>query len=162
MKAFTIRQKGMIKKQVLAIFLLLVFGSSQLVWGQEVVRNNVTITSPKEGNNVGNRIVVKGTYEIHDGSQIWVLAHLKLLANQWWPQPKPIVDGNGNWQALAYIGAPQDIGFDFEIVAATFDDEAQAEILRYHDHGNKTGQWLPISFPRATSNKAVVTVKKVR
>jgi len=55
-----------------------------------------------------------------------------------------------------------DIGLDFEIVAATFDEQAEAEILRYHDHGNKTGQWLPISFPQTTSNKAVVTVKKVR
>ena len=161
MKTFLIRQRGMIKKQVLAIFLLLVFGSSQLVWGQEVVRNNVTITSPKEGDSVGNRIVVKGTSEIHDGSQIWVLVHIRLLAGQWWPQPKPIVDENGNWQALAYIGAPQDTGFDFEIVAATFDEQAVAEILRYHDHGNKTAQWLPIRFPRTTSNKAVVTVKKI-
>jgi hypothetical protein len=75
MKVFKIRQSRMIKWQVLAIFLLLVFGSSQLVWGQEVVRNKVTITSPREGDQVGNRIVVKGTSEIHDGSQIWVLVH---------------------------------------------------------------------------------------
>lgn len=162
MKAFNIKQRKWFRWQALAILLLLLLGSLQLADGQDVTLNRVIITSPKEGDNVGNRIVVKGTSEIHDGSQIWVLAHLKLLANQWWPQPKPIVDGNGNWQALAYIGAPQDIGFDFEIVAATFDDEAQAEILRYHAHGNETGQWLPISFPRATSNKAVVTVKKVK
>ena len=161
MKAFNIRQSRIIKWQVLAISVLLLLGGLQPADGQEVNKNKVTITSPREGDQVGKRIVVKGTSEIHDGSQVWVLAHLKLLANQWWPQPKPIVDENGNWQALAYIGEPQDIGLDFEIVAATFDEQAVAEILRYHDYGNKIGQWLPIRFPRATSNIAVVTVKKV-
>jgi len=152
----------MIKLQMLAILLLLLFGSSQFADGQEAKRNKVTITSPKEGDNVGSRIVVKGTSTIHDNSHVWVLVHLKLLSNQWWPQPKPVVDEKGNWQALASIGEPEDIGFDFEIVAATFDQQAEAEILRYHDHGSKTGQWLPISFPKTTSNKAVVTVKRVK
>lgn len=162
MKRLTINQRRMIKLQMLTILLLLLFGGSQFVDGQEVKKNTVAITAPKEADEVGSKIVVKGTSTIHDRSQVWVLVHLKLLGNQWWPQPKPVVDEKGNWQALAGIGVPEDIGFDFEIVAATFDQEAEAEILRYHDHGNSTGKWLPISFPRTTSNKAVVTVKKVK
>ncbi|MDP3014568.1 MAG: hypothetical protein Q8M92_10015, partial [Candidatus Subteraquimicrobiales bacterium] len=136
--------------QILKIFLLLLFGYSQVAYGQEARRNRVAITDPREGDAVGGRIVVRGTSEIHDRSHVWVLVHLRLLSGQWWPQTRPVVDENGNWQALAYIGVPEDIGFDFEIVAATFDAQAEAEILRYHDHGNRTGQWLPISFPRTT------------
>lgn len=161
MGKFTIKQRRMIKLQMLAILLLVLFGSSQFVDGQEAKRNKVTITSPKEGDRVGGRIVVGGTSEIHDRSHVWVLVHLRLLAGQWWPQTRPVVDENGNWQALAYIGIPDDIGLDFEIAVVTFDEQAEAEILRYHNHGNKTGQWLPISFPRTTSNIAVVTVRKV-
>ncbi len=159
---FTIKQRRMIKLQILTILLLLFFGYSQVVYGQEAERNRVEITAPREGDNVGSRIVVTGTSEIRDRSHVWVLVHLKLLTDQWWPQPKPVVDEKGNWQALASFGVPEDIGFDFEIVAATFDKQAEAEILRYNDHGSRTGQWLPISFPRTTSNKAVVTVKKVK
>jgi hypothetical protein len=93
------------------------------------------------------------------------LIHPKLLINQWWPQSRPVVDGKGNWQALAYFGKEErqdDVGLDFEIAAATFDEHAEAEILKYHENGKNTGKWLPISFPKTTSQIAVVTVKKVR
>ena len=162
MKDFLIRQRKMVRFQMLAILLVLSLGGLQFAYGQEATthKNVVKITSTKEGDAVGNRVIVKGTSEIHDGSQLWVLCHLKLLGGQWWPQPKPIIDANGDWQALAYIGGPQDVGYDFEIAAATFDEPATAEILKYHDFGSKTGQYLPIKFPKATSEIATVTVKK--
>jgi len=78
----------------------------ELVVTIEEERNKVTITSPKEGDQIGSRIVVKGTSAIHDKSHIWVLVHLKPLGNQWWPQTRPVVDENGTWQALSYIGIP--------------------------------------------------------
>jgi hypothetical protein len=143
---------------VLVLSFLLSSGWGHLAEARQ--ENIVKIVSPNPGERVGARVVVKGTSKIHDKSKIWVLVHLKLLRNQWWPQPEPTVDENGNWEALAYIGEPQDIGMDFEIAVATFDPHAEAGILRYHDHGNKTGQWLPIKFPKTTSDIDIVVVRK--
>lgn len=91
--------------------------------------NSVKILSPKNGEKVGGRIVVSGKSNVKDGSHIWVLAHVKLLQDQWWPQPKPTVDEKGNWQAFAYIGKPEDIGLEFEIAVATFNKESEAKIM---------------------------------
>jgi hypothetical protein len=122
--------------------------------------NTVRILAPRNGEQVGARGVVRGTSNINDKSHVWVLVHFKLLAGQWWPQDKPRVDANGNWEALVYFGGPQDIGFDFEIAVATFDEKAEKEILAYHEYGRKSGQWLPIEFPATTSNVDIVTVRK--
>ncbi|MCP4986785.1 MAG: hypothetical protein GY928_12260 [Colwellia sp.] len=122
--------------------------------------NSVEISSPENGDKVGSRVTVKGTYDIEDDSHVWVLTHPKLLQDQWWPQPKPVLDEKNNWQAFAYIGEPQDIGIEFEIAVATFDKEAETEILKYHEHGKNTSQWIPISFPKVTSQIDMITVKK--
>lgn len=122
--------------------------------------NEVIISSPSNGEKAGARVIVKGTSKLNDESHIWILVHAKLLQDQWWPQSRPVVDENGNWQALSYIGQSQDIGLEFEIAAASFDKDAEAKILKYHDVGKKTGQWLPIPFPRTTSPIKMVTVKK--
>lgn len=120
----------------------------------------VTITAPQNGEEVGMRAVVSGTSkDVQDGN-IWVLVHLKLLTGLWWPQNRPVVDDQGNWQALVSFGGPQDIGMDFEIAAAVFDDEAEAEILRYHDRGRRTNDWQPMAFPKSITAPVTVTVKK--
>ena len=141
---------------VLMLTLLLLF-----FLGWPAYANSVKILSPEHGEKVGAKVIVKGTSEISDGSHVWLLIHAKFLQDQWWPQPRPVVDDKGNWQALCYIGIRQDIGLDFEIAVATFDKEAEAKISKYHEHGKKTGQWLPISFPKTTSPIDIVTVKKV-
>lgn len=122
--------------------------------------NEVLITSPDDGERVGAKVIVKGKSTINDGSHIWVLTHPKSLPDQWWPQLRPVVDENGTWQSLAYIGQSQDIGIEFEIAVASFDIKAESAILQYHEIGKKTGQWLPISFPKATSSIDLVTVRK--
>jgi hypothetical protein len=155
MNIFTIKQMRAISLQILALLLPVVFGSPQLVWGQEVVRNNVTITSPKEGDQVDKRIVVKGTSEIHDGSQIWVFSS-PINGNQWLPQQKPIVDENGNWQAL--VSPPEKGGF--KILAATFNLEVAKEIQKIRNSINEDATLVGISLPETTSNKAIVTVKR--
>ena len=139
---------------ILLIIILALFFSG-IAYG-----NEVNILSPSSGDKVGARVIVKGTSKLNDESHIWILVHAKLLQDQWWPQSRPVVDENGNWQALSYIGQPQDIGLDFEIAVASFDKEAESNILKYHEVGRKTGQWLPISFPKTTSPIRMVTVKK--
>nr|VFJ90669.1 MAG: hypothetical protein BECKH772A_GA0070896_1002310 [Candidatus Kentron sp. H]VFJ91774.1 MAG: hypothetical protein BECKH772B_GA0070898_1002110 [Candidatus Kentron sp. H]VFJ98403.1 MAG: hypothetical protein BECKH772C_GA0070978_1002110 [Candidatus Kentron sp. H] len=125
--------------------------------------NTVNIVSPTDGQEVGARVVVKGTSEMADyESNVWVLVHLKLLGDQWWPQNKPVRDiKTGDWETLAYIGGEQDIGLEFEIAAATFGKDAEKEILKYHETGRRTGHYPPMSFPETTSAIDIVTVKKV-
>jgi hypothetical protein len=124
--------------------------------------NMVKIVSPKNGDEVKSKVIIKGTSKIKDGSSVWVLVHLRLLTDQWWPQPKAVVQPNGDWEAIAFIGQPDDVGFDFEIAVATFDSEAEKTIVQYHEKGLQTQQWLPIKFPKTTSNIAHVTVKKIK
>jgi hypothetical protein len=122
--------------------------------------NRVKILLPMDYQAVGFRTIVKGTAQILDDSEIWVLVHPKFMTDQWWPQPKPIIDGKGNWEAMVYLGVPQDIGYDFEIAVATFSKQEAAKIQEYHSHGMKLGSWLPIAFPKASSNIDKIIVKK--
>ncbi len=125
--------------------------------------NKVKITSPSNGDDVGRQVIVEGTSDITDGeSHIWILVHPKLFVDQWWPQDKPIVDANGNWQVLIYIGQPQDVGIDFEIAVAAFSRSGESPILTYHDSGRRTGQWSPIPFPKGTTSEVhIITVRKM-
>jgi hypothetical protein len=158
-----IRLKKLYLIMLVVTFITLHFIDLKTVNGEQKNElNEVKILSPQNGDDVGNKIVVKGTSKVKDGSSVWVLVHLRLLTDQWWPQPKPLVQPNGDWEALAYIGQPDDVGFDFEIAVATFDKEAEKEILAYHEAGMKTEKWLPIKFPETTSNIDIVTVKKVK
>ena len=61
---------------------------------------------------------------------------------------------------MAYIGAPRDIGYEFEIAVATFDKKAEKKILEYHEIGKELDEWLSIKFPKTTSNIDIVTVNK--
>jgi len=122
--------------------------------------NYVTITQPQNGENVGQSYIIKGESDVRDGSQIYVLVHVRQLTEQWWPQTRPIVQPDGSWEAMAYIGQQQDIGRDFEIAVATFTGEELQKIEKYRYIGQSTNQWLPIQFPETTSNVCVITVKK--
>ena len=119
------------------------------------------MVSPTNGDEVGKRGVVKFRVNINDGrSHPWVLVHMKLLGNKWWPQEKPVCD-NGVCQALVTYGVKDDIDFDFEIAVATFTGQAHRMILNYHREGIETNKWLPMPFPEKTSNVDIVTVKKI-
>jgi hypothetical protein len=122
--------------------------------------NYVTITEPKDGANVGQSYIIKGKSDVRDGSQIFVLIHVKQLTEQWWPQNKPIVQADGSWEAFGTFGGQQDIGRNFEIAVATFTGEDLKKIEKYRYIGQSTNQWLPIQFPETTSNVCVITVKK--
>ena len=122
--------------------------------------NYVNISSPKTGDEVGLTTVVRGTVSKKDQSRVWVLLHRKDLKGQWWPQNKPVVDADGTWEMGAYFGQPVDIGFRFEIAVATFGEKANEQIEKYHEYGVRTGQYLPMRFPKTTSNICIVTVKK--
>lgn len=141
-------------------FKALIFFSLSIFISDITNAGEVKILSPSNNDEVGARVTVKGVSKNSGNGHVWVFVHAKQLQNQWWPQAKPVVDVEGNWQALAYIGQQQDVGYDFEIAVALFGKESESKILKYHDIGKKTGQWLPISLPKANSSIDIVTVKK--
>jgi hypothetical protein len=123
--------------------------------------NHVTITKPKNGDNIGHKLIVKGTLSRNDLSHVWVLLHPKLwFQGQWWPQNKPTIHADGTWEALAFVGVPQDIGMEFEIAVAVFGVEENRWIEEYHKKAAKDGSWRPIDFPETTSNICILTVRK--
>jgi len=124
--------------------------------------NYVTISSPKNDGEVGAISTASGTVAMKDqSSNVWVLVHRAILKGQWWSQPEPVVDEDGNWESTVYFGEARDIGGKFEIAVATFSKEAEKKIEAFHKRGMATGNWsIPIKFPKTTSNICTVTVKK--
>lgn len=123
--------------------------------------NRVKILYPKNGCEVGKQCRIDVDAQIYNSSNLWVLLHLKHLTGRWWPQPKPEKNENGDWSPIcAFIGELHDIDFEFEIAAACFNTEAEKEIWKYIERGNRTQQWVPIKFPKADSNIYRVTVIK--
>lgn len=128
--------------------------------GPLFAENEVALVAPSAGEEVGGFAIIEGTARVNDDSFVWVMAHRKDLQDQWWPQDEPKVTGD-QWKAIANIGGPQDIGHEFEIAVATFGPEVKEAIDRYFEIGREFNRWLPMSFPKATSNVDIVTVKKV-
>nr|VFJ44018.1 MAG: hypothetical protein BECKDK2373C_GA0170839_100733 [Candidatus Kentron sp. DK] len=147
--------KNPLSKMTFFFMMAFIFGTAH---GQDMV----DITSPNNGDEVGATVIVKGTSDIGNQGNVWVLLHVKALSGQWWPQNKPYRDpATGNWEALVYFGGPQDIDSDFEIAVATFTGEAEKEILKYHEHGRKTKHYPPMSFPETTSDIKKIIVTKI-
>jgi hypothetical protein len=146
--------------QLVIAFLLLCFGFSYYVYSQN--QSTVRITSHHNGDIVGNRVKVRGTSTVNDEQHnVWVLVRFRLYSEKWYPQPRPIIDDQDNWEGLAYIGKENgDIGETFEISVATFDKDAEKTILEFHKNGHTNGIWDPIEFPPTTSNIDTITVTK--
>ena len=96
---------------------------------------------------------------------IWVFARRVDFTDIWWPQQKPRVKRQGKsaeWSAVTSIGAPYDVGYDFEILAATIKTAGMKVNDAYFEIGRRTDQWVGIKLPEETSNLGVITVKKIR
>lgn len=122
--------------------------------------NKVKIISHSKADNVGSREQVTVYANINDDSHVWVLVHLALLPDLWWPQHKATFDPDGNWRSLVFFGKKDDVGYDFEIAVATFSGEEEQKILDYHKRGIEYNDYKPIKFPVPTSNVDIVTVRK--
>jgi hypothetical protein len=156
MRHITNLLKARYEVQISILMLLSLF--AQAAYPQEI--NRVRILSPSNGVEVGTQGVVTVSAEIKDDSHVWVLVHMALLPDQWWPQNPVVLGADGNWRSLVTFGERRDIGLDFEIAAATFNGEEEQKILEYRKHGLATWDWLPIKFPTPTSNVEILTVTK--
>ena len=107
------------------------------------------ITTPSPGDKVDRRGRVQGRAKIPAGSYLWVLAHVKYLREDWWPQGgrAAAIDANGTWEIMAFYGEPQDIGEDFEIALAVVNEPMNTQLRQWAQKGKQTGKYPPIEFP---------------
>lgn len=121
----------------------------------------VEITTPKPGDQVGRSGKVRGTAGIPSGTHLWVLAHMKDLVLEWWPQGgRPaVIENGGEWVIIAGYGVADDVGELFEIAAVVVDANTNRRLLDWVKTGNETGQYPPIPLP--TPVDACVPVKVV-
>jgi len=124
---------------------------------------SVEILSPRPGGQVAESSLVKGKANIPSGKDLWVFVHVKGLA-LWWPQgagPASIEDGK--WEVLAYWGAPQDSGRDFDVLAAVLEPAVSNRLLDWVKKGDETGTYPGMRFPAVVHSCPItrITVTKV-
>jgi hypothetical protein len=123
----------------------------------------VTITTPQPGDQVGKDGRVRGTAEIPDGAYLWVLAHMKDLAAEWWPQGNrpAVVESDGKWVIIAAYGRAEDVSAEFEVAAVVVNANTNARLLDWAKTAKDEG-YPPIAFPDAVDGcvPVKVSVKK--
>ena len=132
--------------------------------GKATTKCEIKITSPSAGNQVGARGKVEGEAKIPAGSYLWVLAHVKFLKEDWWPQGRKAVfiDQDGTWGVLAGYGGPQDKGEDFEIALAVVNEQTNEQLRRWVEKAEETKKYPPLVFPSVIDGcpPYKITVKK--
>jgi len=109
----------------------------------------LAITTPSPGDKVDSQGKVQGRAKIPARSYLWVLAHVKYLREDWWPQGRraAAIDENGTWEIMAFYGGPQDIGEDFEIALAVVNEPVNTQLRQRAQRGEQTTKYPPIEFP---------------
>ncbi len=124
---------------------------------------DIKIIEPQNGNEVGKKVIVRGTASIPAGNYLWVVVRQIDFAPKWWPQKEAEIDLKSNeWSAAAYIGQKEDIGDDFHIEAIAVNAEGNSRLTSYSDNAEKTKDCSPIKIPATTCNSSIIRVKKVR
>jgi hypothetical protein len=119
----------------------------------------LTITAPKNDEEVGSAIRVEGKSKKFSGKHLWVFAQRKGLS-VWWPQGGEVKpEQNGEWMQGVFLGESQDVGFNFEIVAKWVSESIHKDMITYLQTGDTTGRYPGIRLPDG-SPEARITVKK--
>jgi hypothetical protein len=130
---------------------------------QSAATCEVKISTPRPGDQVGKDGRVRGTATIPNGTYLWVLAHMKDLAAEWWPQGgRPaVIDPHGEWVIISGYGRAEDVGQQFEVVAVVVDANTNTH-LRAWSQSAKQLDYPSIEFPDAVEGcvPVKVTVKK--
>lgn len=148
------------KSLLLALFSILVLPAAALAQAPTCL---IKITEPREGQQVGRGITVKGTATIPAGHHLWVLARRENFADQdvWWPQAEGRIDPKtGEWKASASLGESRDIGWGFDLAVAVFKEDENLELKNHVREAMKTGNWLPIEMPESACPPEFRKVKK--
>jgi hypothetical protein len=108
----------------------------------------VTITAPKPGDQVTGEGEVRGIARVPNGTYLWVLAHPKAYAAEWWPQGgRPaLIEPEGGWVIVTAYGRPRDVGKPFEVAVAVVDAGTNSTLLDWVKTA-KEREYPPIAFP---------------
>lgn len=123
----------------------------------------IQLAEPREGQQVGQSVTVKGKATLPAGGHLWVFARRENFGDQdvWWPQAEGRIDpGTGEWKVSASIGEQRDIGWSFDIAVAVFEEDDNLELKSYIREAMKTGSWLPIEMPSSICPPRLLKVKK--
>jgi hypothetical protein len=121
----------------------------------------VTITSIKEGDQVGASATIKGTARHPVDGNLWILARKTSMGNQWWPQAGGAVEigpRNGEWEAEVFFGRPSDIGSNFDVAAVVVNRQTSTELTKWFSTAKEL-DYPPIRFPDSLSGCPVVRVR---
>lgn len=122
--------------------------------------DSLAITSPRDGDEAGSVLRIKGVSQKFPGKHLWLFAHRKGLA-VWWPQSGEVfIEENGKWMQNVFLGQKQDVGFTFEILAIWVDGDVNGELKNYLIRGDASGSFPGIRLPDG-GPKTQVAVKKV-
>lgn len=123
----------------------------------------ISISSPdKDGTGVGLSKLIKGNADIPSGKYLWVLVHrIKGFKDVWYPQGECEIDPvTKDWEVTVHFGQPQDIGYEFEIVAIIVNESEHAKLRSYWLNAMQSGDWKPIIMPPFECTPVYRTVKK--
>jgi hypothetical protein len=98
---------------------------------------------------VGRDGRVRGTAKIPSGTYLWVLAHLKDLTEEWWPQggrPASIDPQTGEWVIIAGYGRAEDVKENFEVAVVVVDANTTSRLRDWFKDA-KAKDYPPIDFP---------------
>lgn len=145
------------------LILILMAGTHEIQRGHaQTAEFDVKITYPQNGSEVGREVNVQGAASIPTGNYVWLLARRVDFAPLWWPQRQAKIDlRTQKWQAVANLGEPRDIGWEFDIAVITVSAAGHKELMDYWVKAMTTGDWKPIQIPATTSPPRILRVKKV-
>lgn len=121
----------------------------------------VEITTPKAGDQVGHQGRVRGAATIPPGTHLWVMAHMKDLALEWWPQAgrEAVIEPDGSWVIIAGYGVADDVGEAFEVAAVVVDENTHRRLQEWAATSKKTKEYPPIDFPTPVDECVPVKVE---
>lgn len=119
----------------------------------------VNISEPQNGASVTRQYLVKGTVS-DSNARVFVIVH-PLAVSEMWVQQRPIVDGKGNWQALANFGMEiiRPDGEQYEVIALATNDN----FLVTWATGNSLSEGQKLrSLPRKSNRSNLITVTRTK
>ena len=116
----------------------------------ETAACTISFTSPAPNTEVGSNGAVTGTADgLGKGLHLWLLAHPKHLAKEWWPQggDEAAVEDQ-KWEVMVYYGNEHDVNKLFEVTAVVVDDAGHKELTAWFTRSKATNDYRSIRFPR--------------
>ncbi len=123
----------------------------------------IHVTNPeRDGLEVGKGILVSGTAELPAGYHLWVFARRVNFEGRWWPQNEGRINPRtGAWRVYANLGEEQDIGWEFDLAIAAFDEDGHIRLRNYLQQAMERDVWRPIRMPAAAAPPKTFQVVKV-